>query len=166
MKKQLLTLCLVYEYPKILLAMKKEGEYGAGYYNGFGGKVNEGETIEDALKREFNEESNMSLESYEKIGVAEFEFEEKPNHFDLLEVHIYRAIKYYGEPKETKEMRPEWFDVSMIPQLLNEKKMWEADRKWLPLFLHNKKFIGKFRYNNAKEKKLLSYGINVVDRLE
>lgn len=161
MRKQILTLCLVYEHPRILLAMKKEG-FGAGYYNGFGGKVEEGESIDACARRELFDESKLTAGKLKKIGILEFEFEEKPNKFDSLEVHVHQIIDYTGEPKETDEMRPEWFDVSDIPYY----KMWEADTKWLPIFLDGKKFKGKFYYNNAKDRKLLSYGIDAVDRLE
>ena len=40
------TLMLIVDENKILLGMKKRG-FGEGKWNGFGGKVNEGETIED-----------------------------------------------------------------------------------------------------------------------
>lgn len=40
---------------QILLAMKKRG-FGAGKWNGAGGKINAGETIEEATTREVDEE--------------------------------------------------------------------------------------------------------------
>jgi hypothetical protein len=43
-KKKILTLVLIHQPPKILLAMKKRG-FGQNLYNGFGGKVEENETI-------------------------------------------------------------------------------------------------------------------------
>ena len=36
--KKLLTLTIIYQHPKVLLGMKKRG-FGAGRWNGFGGKV-------------------------------------------------------------------------------------------------------------------------------
>ena len=53
--KKVLTLCLILKDGKMLLGMKKRG-FGMGNWNGFGGKVQEGETIEDATKRELLEE--------------------------------------------------------------------------------------------------------------
>lgn len=47
---RLYTLVLVVQPERILLGMKKRG-FGAGRWNGFGGKVEEGETIEDGAKR-------------------------------------------------------------------------------------------------------------------
>ena len=55
--KSVQTLGVVVDGDKILLGMKKRG-FGEGKWNGFGGKVKEGETIEDALKRSAESESN------------------------------------------------------------------------------------------------------------
>lgn len=50
LSSKLLTLVLVVQPGKVLLGMKKRG-FGAGKWNGFGGKVQPGETIEDAARR-------------------------------------------------------------------------------------------------------------------
>ena len=47
---KLLTLVLVVQPGRVLLGMKKRG-FGAGKWNGFGGKVEHGETIEQAARR-------------------------------------------------------------------------------------------------------------------
>ena len=44
---------------RVLMGMKKRG-FGAGKYNGFGGKVEAGETIEEAVIRELWEESGVN----------------------------------------------------------------------------------------------------------
>jgi len=59
--KKILTLCIIHQHPKILLGMKKRG-HGEGKWNGFGGKVEEGETIEEATRRETKEESGVEVE--------------------------------------------------------------------------------------------------------
>ncbi|MEK7607017.1 MAG: DNA mismatch repair protein MutT, partial [Patescibacteria group bacterium] len=40
-ERKLLTLCFIHQSPRILLGMKKRG-FGAGRWNGFGGKVEAG----------------------------------------------------------------------------------------------------------------------------
>lgn len=47
---KLLTLVLIREPSQILLGLKKYG-FGRGKWNGFGGKVEQGETILDGAKR-------------------------------------------------------------------------------------------------------------------
>ena len=49
-KNKLLTLVFVIEKSRILLGLKKRG-FGVGRWNGFGGKVEKQETIEEAAKR-------------------------------------------------------------------------------------------------------------------
>ena len=49
-QNKLYTLAFVLDSRRILLGMKKRG-FGAGRWNGFGGKVDPGESIEGAAKR-------------------------------------------------------------------------------------------------------------------
>lgn len=134
--KKILTLCIVYRYPKILLGMKKRG-FGAGRWNGFGGKVSAGETIENAAKREIQEESGIEVRDLEKVGIIDFEFKGNP---EILQVHIFRSYNFSGEPAESEEMKPQWFHINEIPF----DKMWPDDKYWIPLFLSRKKFKGNF----------------------
>jgi 8-oxo-dGTP diphosphatase/2-hydroxy-dATP diphosphatase len=138
MEKILMTLCLVYQHPKILLGMKKRG-FGAGRWNGFGGKLAEGENLEDAARRELKEEAGISIQDLEKSGVIEFEFQKTG---EVMEVHIFKADKFSGEIRESEEMKPQWFDVKEIPF----SKMWPDDIYWMPMFLEGKKFTGKFLF--------------------
>lgn len=50
LSSKLLTLVMVVQPGRVLLGMKKRG-FGVGRWNGFGGKVQAGETIEDAARR-------------------------------------------------------------------------------------------------------------------
>lgn len=137
--KKLLTLCLAMRDGNILLGMKKRG-FGAGRWNGFGGKVEPGETIEAAARRETKEECGVAILEMEKVGIHEFRFAKNPN--DVLEVHVFRVDQYKWEPVETEEMRPQWFSFGDIPY----DTMWPDDQYWLPLFLAGKKFRTKFLF--------------------
>lgn len=44
------TLVLLVQPPRVLLGLKKRG-FGAGLWNGFGGKVQAGESVEAAARR-------------------------------------------------------------------------------------------------------------------
>jgi 8-oxo-dGTP diphosphatase/2-hydroxy-dATP diphosphatase len=137
MKKQL-TLCIIHQHPHVLLGMKKRG-FGEGRWNGLGGKVEAGETIEEAARREVREEAGVETHELEKMGILDFEFEGNP---EILEVHIFRTEKWSGEPTETEEMKPRWFHVDEMPL----EEMWPDDKYWIPLFLEKKKFKGKFLF--------------------
>ena len=146
--KKISTLCIIREQQKVLLGMKKRG-FGEGRWNGFGGKVKEGEDIEGAAKREVLEEAGTEAGEMTKRGVINFEFEGDPN---ALEVHIFEITKFEGEPAESDEMRPKWFSASEIPF----DKMWPDDRYWMPLFLAGKKFQGRFLFDKPSNQEYTS----------
>lgn len=139
--KKVLTLCLLHTDTHVLLGMKKRG-FGAGRWNGFGGKVEPGETIEEAARREMQEEAGVLVPEIEKAGILHFAFEGSP---ELLEVHIFRARSYEGEPTESEEMRPQWFLQDEIPF----PDMWPDDAHWLPTFFKGVKFRGTFFFDAA-----------------
>ncbi|XP_032250060.1 7,8-dihydro-8-oxoguanine triphosphatase isoform X1 [Phoca vitulina] len=94
---RLYTLVLVLQPQRVLLGMKKRG-FGAGRWNGFGGKVQDGETIEDGAKRELQEESGLTVDALHKVGHVVFEFVGEP---ELMDVHIFRADSVRGTPVES-----------------------------------------------------------------
>lgn len=138
MTKKVLTLCLLHDDNRVLLGMKKRG-FGAGRWNGFGGKVEIGETVEEGARREFREEAGVEVVTLEKAGLMDFEFQGNP---EVLEVHIFRAREHRGEPTESEEMLPKWFFLDEIPF----SEMWPSDLHWYPLFLMKKKFKGKILF--------------------
>jgi len=143
MKKKILTLCIVHQHPKVLLGMKKRG-HGEGKWNGFGGKVEKGEMIEEAARREMKEESGVEIKEMDKLGIVEFVYQDGSGN---MEVHIFRAKEFKGSPVESEEMKPKWFNVNELPF----DQMWPDDKYWFPLFLKGKIFEGKFLFNEANE---------------
>ena len=132
--------------------MKKRG-FGAGRWNGFGGKVSAAETIEDAAKREIKEEAGIEIINLDKVGIIDFEFKGDP---EILQVHIFKSENFSGEPMESEEMKPRWFHVNEIPF----KEMWPDGIHWMPLFLSGKKFKGKFLFGESDiilEQELVSF---------
>lgn len=151
--KKLLTLCLVLDGKNVLLGMKKRG-WGEGRWNGFGGKVEQGEEIEEAARRELFEEAGIHAYDLNKKGVVEFEYLDTG---DNMEVHIFMACDYTGSPVESEEMFPKWFNVQEIPF----DQMWPDDLYWLPVFLKNKNFKGKFVFENKD--KIISHELEVLN---
>ncbi|OXB67577.1 hypothetical protein ASZ78_004695 [Callipepla squamata] len=132
------TLVLVVQPPRVLLGRKKRG-FGAGLWNGFGGKVQPGESVEDAARRELLEESGLTVDTLQKMGEITFEFVGNP---ELMEVHVFRADHFHGEPKESDEMQPQWFQLDEVPF----KQMWPDDIYWFPFVLQRKLFRGYFKF--------------------
>lgn len=133
--RQLTTLAIIEDGERALLAMKKRG-FGEGWWNGYGGKVQEGESIDQAMVRELQEESGILAKVYRKRAVIEFIFKGSDKE---VEMHVYEVTKYEGEPVESEEMSPTWFQKSEMPY----EKMWPADRNWMPLFFEGKDFEGR-----------------------
>ena len=133
-----LTLLFLIKDTQVLLAMKKRG-FGVGKWNGVGGKLEAGETIEQALVRECSEEIEVTVTAFEKMADIIFhEYDE--GQIKDLHVHIFTSSKWKGEPRETEEMAPRWFDISQLPL----KEMWPDDEFWLPQVLEGKKIRAEF----------------------
>lgn len=151
--QKVLTLVIVHDHEKVLLGLKKRG-FGAGRWNGFGGKVHEGETIELAAYRELNEEAGITTESMSKQGVLRFSFQETN---EDLEVHLFSVRDFSGQIVETEEMRPQWFLHSEIPF----SEMWVDDQYWLPQVLRGKKVKGSILFDNPDSQNILDKVIEV-----
>jgi 8-oxo-dGTP pyrophosphatase MutT (NUDIX family) len=65
------TLLFLITEDKILLAMKKRG-FGTGKWNGVGGKIESGESLEAALVRECQEEIGVTPTSWRPVAELDF----------------------------------------------------------------------------------------------
>lgn len=135
------TLVLLRRDDQILLGLKKRG-FGAGHWNGFGGKLVPGETIRAAAKREVMEECGVHVSRLQQCGRLFFTFAHDPLELD---VHVFTTSQFTGEPGETEEMKPQWFALAEIPY----DQMWADDKHWFPHFLAGQAFVGRFHFADA-----------------
>ena len=151
------TLCFLVKENKVLLAMKKRG-FGAGKWNGVGGKITEGEDIKDATIREANEEIGVTINAADlkNHGSIKFSFENNPDWNQ--EVHIFITEKWEGEPAESEEMKPQWYLHSDLPF----SEMWLDDPYWLPKVLAGKNVEGEFFFNNNGSE-ILKFDVREMD---
>ena len=134
-----LTLLFLRKEDSILLAMKKRG-FGEGRWNGVGGKIEAGESITDALKREAKEEIGVVPTEFEEVADITFDefFKGKPAE---MHVHVFIATQWKGTPGEREEMKPEWFSSEALPY----ENMWSDDPYWLPHVLEGRKIRAFFK---------------------
>lgn len=135
------TLLFLVKDGQILLAMKKRG-FGAGRWNGVGGKLDAGETIEQALVRECQEEIGVTPTKYRKVAELDFTGGSTEEAWAMY-VHAYIADEWQGEPHETEEMAPKWYGTDAIPY----KDMWQDDEYWVPIVLTGKTVRGEFTFD-------------------
>lgn len=155
---------MVFKGDEILLGLKKRG-FGEGRWNGFGGKLNEGESIESAAVREIQEEVglNVKTEDLKKAGILDFEYQ---NEQKMLEVHVFKIYNFTGEPIETEEMKPQWFHLDQIPF----DTMWPDDEHWFPYLLDEGFFKGRFLFDKPSSSEytseILEFEIEEVESLD
>ncbi|KAJ4463984.1 NUDIX hydrolase domain-like protein [Lentinula edodes] len=157
-KVKFYTNAFIFHGNKVLLGYKKRG-FGLHKYNGFGGKVELGETSLEAAARELEEEAGIKS-ALKHIGILFFlsDGEDCAFHID-----IYRGDGFAGVITESEEMRPEWFstsadnspDTGEAPSIPYEQ-LWETDPYWFPYLLSNTPFRGRadFRMDSEKGKLL------------
>jgi 8-oxo-dGTP diphosphatase len=150
------TLLFIRQGNQILLAMKKRG-HGAGKWNGVGGKVEEGESYRAAAVRECQEEIGVAPIAPLRVGHIRFFDPDDPS-FEH-DCYIFVALDWDGEPRETDEMRPQWFDINKLPY----QDMWPDDELWLPHLLNGELFEGTITANQTE---VTEHHIQVLEKLE
>jgi 8-oxo-dGTP diphosphatase len=140
------TLLFLIRDNQILLGLKKRG-FGQGKIGGLGGKVEPGETIEEAAIRELHEECGVSVERSALVPVAhlQFSFPNKPGWGQI--VHAFISATWSGEPRESEEIVPRWYAIEAIPY----DKMWADGAHWLPLVLQGQQVDAAFTFADDNE---------------
>lgn len=103
--------------------MKKRG-FGAGWWNGFGGKLLPNEDFEAAAIREVQEEVGLQVHDLQLVARLLFYFQGQA---EIL-ANAYTSSSFGGKPTETDEMKPKWFPRSNLPF----DEMWPGDKHWVP----------------------------------
>ena len=154
------TLCFLVKEGKdrkdVLLAMKKRG-FGVGKWNGVGGKIDleKGDkNIEDTAIRETEEEIGVKIKNLERVALLRFSFPYNKNWNQ--DVHVFLVGKWEGDPKESEEMSPKWFQVDSLPL----EKMWDDDKFWVSRVLSGEKLKAEFVFKEGE--KIKSHNIKRV----
>lgn len=137
------TICFPVKDGLISLAPKKK-KIGAGFLNGYGGKVEGGESVLATACREFEEESGVTVrpEDIELVGIVHFYQEDEY----AFECHIFFAREWQGALRETDEMGvPEAFPLNAVPY----DRMLTGDVLWLTPIIEGQKINATVIYKEG-----------------
>ena len=88
---------------RYLLGQRPDAKPYAGYWEVPGGKIEKGETVFEALKRELQEELGIDIQSSEELTVLEHDY---PHAYVRLHVSIIRS--WIGIPKGCENQALSW----------------------------------------------------------
>ena len=108
-----------------------------GYVNFCGGKMEEGETMDDCVRRETFEETGLVIENPKRVGYVVF----VPMGYNVT---IYKSTKFHGDVHAREgEVEVFWQDIDTIPL----EKMRKADQDYMPEILAGKYVKKQYMYD-------------------
>ena len=120
------SLCYIERDGKYLMLhrTKKVNDENHNKWIGVGGKFEEGESPEECMLREVQEETGLTLTAWRYRGIVTFVSNEWSGEY----MHLFTADGYSGELKSCEEGELEWVEKERLYSL----PIWEGDK----IFLH------------------------------
>lgn len=142
---KLATLCYLKRQGQTLMLLrnKKKNDIHVGKWNGLGGKFEPGESPEDCVRREVEEESGYRIQNPKLVGFLTFpEFKDGEDWY----VFVYTADEIKGEMRDSAEGELAWIPDSKLLEL----NLWQGDYSFLPWIEEGRLFSAKFFYKNKE----------------
>ncbi len=118
----------------MLHRVKKKRDENQGKWIGVGGKCEEGESPEDCLLREVQEETGLTLTSYRCRGLVTFVSDQWPTEY----MHLFTGDSFSGTLADTcEEGILAWVPKTEVPVL----PLWEGDRIFLRLLEEDRPYF-------------------------
>ena len=117
----------------MLLRNKKQKDVNKGKWIGVGGKLEPGETAEECVCREVEEETGLSVRRLRMRGILFFSSEGWEDEC----IFVFTADDFSGELRECDEGELRWIDKNRIMEL----NLWEGDRLFLNILLEDGPFF-------------------------
>ena len=137
----LATLCYIKHNGCTLMLhrIKKANDMHEGKWNGLGGKFEAGETPEECVRREVQEESGLVIPNPHLHGLLMFPRFKGNDWY----VFVFTATEFSGELiAEGPEGNLEWIPDQKLVSL----NLWESDSIFMPWLEQGKFFSAKFEY--------------------
>ena len=138
-KSKLTTLCYIEKDEKYLMLHRvlKNDDINKDKWIGVGGHFEKGESPVDCLLREVNEETGLTLTSYQFRGIITFTFSSQGKETDTEYMCLYTANGYEGELISCSEGNLEWVNKKDVFSL----KLWEGDKIFFRLLKEGRPFF-------------------------
>ena len=127
----------------MLHRVKKKNDLNHDKWIGVGGKFEEGESPEDCILRETEEETGLTLTDYRYRGLVTFVSDQAPTEY----MHLFTAAGWTGAPHPCDEGELAWIKKSDLRKL----PMWEGDKIFLDLLERDAPFFSlKLQYQGDR----------------
>lgn len=138
-RSKLTTLCYIENEEQYLMLhrVSKKNDINKDKWIGVGGHFEEGESPEDCLLREVEEETGLILTSYRFRGIITFQYAETGKGTDTEYMCLYTADGYKGEMISCNEGILEWIPKKDIFSL----NLWEGDKIFFRLLEEERTFF-------------------------
>lgn len=126
------TLCYLEKDGKYLMLHRnknKPEDVNDGKWIGVGGKFLPGESPEECVCREVEEETGLILDAYDLRGILTFSSQGWEDEY----IFVYTANIFHGELTECIEGELKWVDFAEVFSL----NLWEGDRTFLKLLIED-----------------------------
>lgn len=129
------TLCYIEKDGKYLMLhrIKKENDENRDKWIGVGGKFENGESPEDCMLREVQEETGLTVTDWKYCGIITF----VSDICQCEHMHLFKCTGFSGEIRECDEGVLEWINKGELLKL----PMWEGDRIFLELLDSDRPFF-------------------------
>ena len=129
------TLCYIEKEDKYLFLhrTKKKSDVNEGKWIGVGGRLEPGESPEECVCREVEEETGLTLDSFRMRGILTFSSEGWEDEC----IFVFTSNEFHGEEKECDEGDLKWIKKDAIMDL----NLWEGDRLFLKKIMDDEPFF-------------------------